>query len=226
MFNFGYPFQFNFNPFMNFFMPFNQPMINFFNPFAMPNFNIFTPMNYYNPYSSYPNQSIFSSNISRTTRVSTPVRTSSSASTRTVERTSKQDKPYNKVKGEKLAQKVVANLPSDRDPEHPLCAKYVKEAVEDCGLGEYIKGNGAHCKYVFRANPNFKEVKFKDFSNLPTGTIVVYQANDKVTFKDGSTGTVGENGHVKIALEDGRACSDIIEDEIAYSSRANTFIPV
>lgn len=199
-----------------------MPMMNFFNPFVMPNFNIFTPGNYYNSYSSYPNQSIFSSNVRRTPRVSTPQRTT----VKSVPKTSKQDKPYNKVIGEKLAEKVVANLPNDRDPENPMCAKYVKEAVEDCGLGEYIKGNGAHCKYVFRANPNFKEVKFKDFSNLPTGTVVVYQANDKVTFKDGSTGTIGENGHVTIALKDGRGCSDIIEDEIAYSSKANTFIPV
>lgn len=207
---------------MNFFMPFRLPMMNFFNPFVMPNFNIFTPVNYYNSYSSYPNQSIFSSNVRRTPRVSTPQRTT----VKSVPKTSKQDKPYNKVIGEKLAEKVVANLPNDRDPENPMCAKYVKEAVEDCGLGEYIKGNGAHCKYVFRANPNFKEIKSKDFSTLPAGSVIVYQANDKVTFKDGSTGTIGENGHVTIALGDGRACSDIIEDEIAYSSKANTFIPV
>lgn len=223
---------------MNFFMPFNQPMMNFFNPFQntfnpfmsfMPQqsiFPMFNPVNYYNYYNNVPTSSIFTTNNHRTSRVSTPVRTSSSAPTRTVERTSKQDKPYNKVNGEKLAEKIVANLPNNRDPEHPLCAKYVKEAVEDCGLGEYIKGNGAHCKYVFRANPNFKEIKSKDFSTLPAGSVIVYQADDKVTFKDGSTGTVGENGHVTIALGDGRACSDIIEDEIAYSSRANTFIPV
>ncbi len=224
MFNFGYPFQYNCcNPFMNFFMPFNHPMMNLFNPFVMPNFNIFTPMNYYNnAYYASPSNSIFTSNVKRSSNISRPQTTT----VKSTPKISKQDKPYNKVNGQKLAKKIVENLPNDRDPENPLCAKYVKEAVEDCGLGEYIKGNGAHCKYVFRANPNFKEIKTKDFSTLPEGSIIVYQADDKVTFKNGSTGRIGENGHVTIALGDGRACSDIIEDEIAYSSKANTFIPV
>lgn len=192
---------------MNFFMPYNMQPINYYNPFMMPNYSIFSP--YY----------ARTRNVTRTER---PARVSSGYKIVSP----KHDKTYNEAIGKKLAQKVVANLPNDRNPEHPLCAKYVKEAVEDCGLGEYIKGNGAHCKYVFRANPNFKEIKSKDFSTLPAGSVIVYQAGDKVTFKDGTTGTIGEDGHVTIALGDGRACSDIIEDEIAYSSKANTFIPV
>ena len=139
MFNFCYPSQFNFNPFMNFFMPYNMQPINYYNPFMMPNYSIFSP--YY----------ARTRNVTRTER---PARVSSGYKIVSP----KHDKTYNKAIGKKLAQKVVANLPNDRDPEHPLCAKYVKEAVEDCGLGEYIKGNGAHCKYVFRANPNFKEI--------------------------------------------------------------------
>lgn len=203
---------------MNYYNPFG--MQNIFNPFAnfMPQQSIFfNPVNYY---PSYPNStSIFTPQVQRSER---PAKVSSGYKISSP----KNEKTYNKVIGEKLAKKVVANLPSDRDPEHPMCAKYVKEAVEDCGLGEYIKGNGAHCKYVFRANPNFKEIKSKDFSTLPAGSVIVYQAGDKVKFKDGSTDTIGENGHVTIALGDGRACSDIIEDEIAYSGKANTFIPV
>ena len=141
---------------MNFFMPFNHPMMNLFNPFVMPNFNIFTPMNYYNnAYYASPSNSIFTSNVKRSSNISRPQTTT----VKSTPKISKQDKPYNKVNGQKLAKKIVENLPNDRDPKNPLCAKYVKEAVEDCGLGEYIKGNGAHCKYVFRANPNFKEIQ-------------------------------------------------------------------
>lgn len=229
MFNFGYALQYNCNPFMNFFMPFNMPVMNFYNPFSfmVPQqqsiFPMFGQMNYYNSYNTASAPSIFTGRTSRTSRTySSPGVTK----TKPVEKTSKQDKPYNEVNGKKLAEKVVANLPNDRDPENPLCARYVQNAVVDCGLGEYVKGNGAYCKYIFRANPNFKEIKSKDFSTLPAGAVIVYQAGEKVTFKDGSTGEIGENGHVTIALGDGRACSDIIENEIAYSSKACTFIPV
>ncbi|MFQ8626031.1 MAG: hypothetical protein ACLSA2_05960 [Candidatus Gastranaerophilaceae bacterium] len=45
--------------------------------------------------------------------------------------------------------------------------KYVKEAVRDTGLGDYVNGNGEYCKYIFRANPNFKEVRQKmNFPNF------------------------------------------------------------
>lgn len=212
---------------MNFFMPYNQPFMSFFNPFVncIPQQSIFPmyeqPNYYYNSYNNAYAPSIFACRTSRLPRVS-------SVSAGRVETRTKTtvEKPYNEVNGKKLAQKVVENLPTNRDPEHPLCARYVQNAVVDCGLGEYVKGNGAYCKYIFRANDNFKETKYKDFSNLPAGTVVVYQAGEKVTFKDGTEGEVGENGHVTIALGDGRGCSDIIEDEIAYSPRACTFIPV
>ena len=83
-----------------------------------------------------------------------------------------------------------------------------------------------YCKYIFRANPNFKEIKSDNFSELPAGSVVVYDAFDKVTYPDGSTGKVGEDGHVLIALGDGRGCSDILEDQIGYSKNAYSFIPV
>jgi hypothetical protein len=229
---------------MNFFMPVNPVMMNSFNPFA----NYFAPQqqsfptifniaNNYNPYYQTNSQSIFPINGINSNRISyfqsTPTITKSteSSSVETEETiskpvTKKQNKTYNKVKGEKLAKKIVENLPTDRDPEKPLCAKYVKNAVADCGLGEYVKGNGAYCKNIFRANPNFKEVKTKDFSKLPAGSIVVYNANDTVTYNDGSQGKIGKDGHVLVALGDGRGCSDIMENEIGYSKNAYTFIPV
>lgn len=208
---------------MNFFMPFTM---NFYRPFVnyVPQQRLFTiaPLqNYYNPESAY---SIFMRNINHSENVTPIERTvKTPAST---PKPPKTEKPYNKVNGEKLAQTVLQNLPNDRDPEDPMCAKYVQNAVEKCGLGEYVKGNAEYCKNIFRANPNFKEIKSKDFSKLPAGSVVVYDAFDKVTFKNGKTGTVGENGHVLIALGDGRGCSDIVEDEIVYSSKAYTFIPV
>lgn len=177
--------------------------------------------NYYNPESAY---SIFMRNINHSENVTPIERTVQTPAS--APKPPKTEKPYNKVNGEKLAQTVLQNLPNDRDPEDPMCAKYVQNAVEKCGLGEYVKGNAEYCKNIFRANPNFKEIKSKDFSKLPAGSVVVYDAFDKVTFKNGKTGTVGENGHVLIALGDGRGCSDIVEDEIVYSSKAYTFIPV
>ena len=236
MFNFGFPFQFNFNPCMNYFMPFGiggfcRPTINPINPFNFyPSiiaqqsvFNVFNPFNII-PFNNY-NNSIFCNNYSHPAKVSNSYASTHSNFSR-VNSISKDSKSYNKAKGEKLAQKIVENLPTDRDPENPLCAKYVKEAVQECGLGEYINGNGEYCKNIFRANPNFKEIKSKNFSKLPAGSVVVYDAFDKVTYPDGSTGKVGEDGHVLIALGDGRGCSDILEDQIGYSKNAYSFIPV
>lgn len=193
-----------------------MPARNFYSPFIMPDFNIFAPVNYYNSLNTSPSVSIFSKKQGRPEKFSHNYKIVNP----------KPQKTYNKVNGEKLAQKVVQNLPTDRDPNNPLCAKYVKKAIQDCGLGEYVKGNAAYCKNIFRANPNFKEVKYKDFSKLPTGTLVVYDAFDKVTFQDGKEGKIGKHGHTLIALKDGKGCSDIIENEIAYSSKAHTFIPV
>ncbi len=126
---------------------------------------------------------------------------------------------YNKNKGEILAANVLEGLPTNRDPYNPLCARYVKNAIVKSGLGPYINGNGEYCKYILRANPNFKEVNVpgKELSKLPAGCIIVYDKFD---------GGYGKDGHVEITLGDGRACSDIINNEISESDRAYTFIPV
>ena len=235
---FGTPFQFSFNPCMNFFMPFGFPrfgasMYGAFNP----SFNPFVARNPFmiqqqtilnalrpTPYNLY--GSIFNSGYSRPGAVSSVHTTTPVTYSSRVTSTPKAQKSYNKAKGQKLAQTIVENLPTDRDPDNPLCARYVKNAVQDCGLGEYVNGNGEYCKNIFRANPNFKEIKSNDFSKLPAGSIVVYDAFDKVTYPNGSTGKVGKDGHVLVALGDGRGCSDIMEDQIGYSKNAYTFIPV
>ncbi len=124
---------------------------------------------------------------------------------------------YNAQKGQALADRILAGLPEYRN--YPLCAKFVKEAIRDVGLGPYINGNGEYCKYILRANPNFKETKVKgeDFKNLPAGCIIVYDKYDA---------GYGKDGHVEITLGDGRACSDVITEEIEPSKHAYVFVPV
>lgn len=134
--------------------------------------------------------------------------------------------PYNKSKGELLAKNIVKILPKSR--KIPLCAKYVKLAVEQSGLGAYVNGNGEACKNIFRANPNFKEVnvKGKDFDKLPPGSIIVYDSCTQVTDKSGNKTQIGEDGHVLITTGNGKGCSDKIEDEIWQTDKAYVFIPV
>lgn len=124
---------------------------------------------------------------------------------------------YNKKNGERLAQRVLEGLPAERTS--PLCAKYVKEAIRDTGLGPYINGNGEYCKYILRANPNFEETKIagENLSKLPAGCIIVYDRYD---------GGYGKDGHVEITLGDGRACSDVITEKIEPSDNTYVFIPV
>ena len=102
-------------------------------------------------------------------------------------RTKINGKEYNEQKGQALAERVLAGLPEYRN--YPLCARYVKEAIRDVGLGPYINGNGEYCKYILRANSNFKEIKVKgnDLKNLPAGCIIVYDKYDAGYGKDYKT---------------------------------------
>ena len=133
---------------------------------------------------------------------------------------------YNKKKGKALADRVLAGIPAHND--YPLCAKYVKEAIRDVGLGPYINGNGEYCKYILRANPNFKETKSKgeDLKTLPAGTVIVYDAYSKCIDAQGEENQFGKDGHVLICLGDKRGCSDRIEETIPISDNAYIFIPV
>lgn len=219
-FNYMNAFMFNaFNP-LNFYRP-----VNFFRPlnFSMPQFSIFNSTynnagifnNFYsNPFQNS-GSSIKSPNASQETNIKTQfVKTEAQNNDNLVFGVK-----YNASKGQALADAVVEGLPKNRDPQNPLCARYVKFALEKTGLSPYINGNGEYCKYILRANSNFKEVNIKgeDFSKLPVGSVIVYDANDA---------GYGKNGHVMVTLGDGRGCSDIIEDEIPQSDNAYTFIPV
>lgn len=209
------PFMNMFNSF-NMFSPFNcfQPNYSFLPMFNFQNSIFFRPNTNFQPYYSfnYTNQperlNLNSNEVSLVTN--TQDNTSENLSFGV---------NYNKEKGNALAQAVVECLPVDRDPQNPLCARYVKNALAKTGLSPYINGNGEYCKYILRANENFKEVNVKgeDLANLPRGSIVVYDANDAI---------YGKDGHVLVALGDGRGCSDIIENTIPKSDNAYAFIPI
>ena len=134
---------------------------------------------------------------------------------------------YNSAKGEYLVQNAIAGLP-DENPDPPMCARYVKNAVVNSGLGKYVLGNGKDAKYMFRGNMNFMEVKAsaKDLQNLPAGSVICYDAYTPVSFSDGTQGQISEYGHVMFAKGDGKnGISDRME-EIPMTDRAYAFIPV
>lgn len=191
---------------MNFFMP-----VNFMYDFSKPNFQTQIPDSIWNN-ANFECTKLSDSLVIRSKKIvdtlikeeQTPVSTINGIE-------------YNKKNGEKLAKRVLEGLPSHRT--YPLCARYVKQAIKDVGLGPYINGNGEYCKYILRANPNFKETEIagKDLSKLPAGCIIVYDRFDA---------GYGKDGHVEITLGDGRACSDVITENIEPSDNAYVFIPV
>lgn len=129
------------------------------------------------------------------------------------------------LKGKILYQNALAGIPS-QTPNPPMCAKYVKNAIVNSGLGVYELGNGEQTKYMLRKNPNFVEVKVdgKDLKNLPEGTVITYDAFDSAIGEDGQVYNVGEDGHVVVKGEGEYAISDRFEDFIIPSDNAHTFL--
>lgn len=123
---------------------------------------------------------------------------------------------YNETKGQALATAVANNATGSQG----LCAKYVKNAIQNAGLGQYQSGHAYQCANVLRNNPNFKEVKVsgRELSQLPAGCIIVYDQGD--------AGYSPVYGHIEITLGDGRAASDFITNNIRPSDNAHVFIPV
>lgn len=225
MFNFGYINNFNcmnnyynfynncYFPFMNFFMPANCMTIFPFQSF-LPNRQV----SIWLQQTEHPVPKLIDSLVIKSAKNNNSVETSNKKeSSKEPSRTIINGIEYNAQKGQALADRILAGLPEYSN--YPLCARYVKEAIRDVGLGPYINGNGEYCKYILRANPNFKETKVKgnDLKNLPAGCIIVYDKYD---------GGYGKDGHVEITLGDGRACSDVITDEIVKSDNTYVFIPV
>ena len=208
---------------------------NFYNNYYFPFMNFFMPVNcmtifpFQNFYSNSQNsiwqiqkeqkvpKLIDSLVINRVNKNSSVETLNKEETTENISRTKINGIEYNAQKGQALADRILAGLPEYRN--YPLCARYVKEAIRDVGLGPYINGNGEYCKYILRANPNFQETKVKgeDLQKLPAGCVIVYDKYDS---------GYGKDGHVEITLGDGRACSDVITDKIEPSDKAYVFIPV
>lgn len=133
---------------------------------------------------------------------------------------------YNKAKGDLLIKNALAGLP-DFEENPPMCARYVKNAIVNSGLGVYVNGNGEQAKYMLRNNANFKEVPVNalNMSKMPKGTVFVYDAGEPVYYADGSTGVIGEHGHVTFKYTADTSISDRMED-LPLSNHAYAFIPV
>ncbi len=126
-------------------------------------------------------------------------------------------KIYNQEKGVKLAQEAIEGL---RTAEKGYCARAVKTAVKDAGLGRYESGHAYQCADIFSRNPNFKEVKVKgsDLSKLPAGCILAYNKGD-----------AGYNplyGHVEIKGQGKQAISFFTNNNIKQSDNVRVFVPV
>lgn len=121
---------------------------------------------------------------------------------------------YNSKAGRTLAQ-IASNRASNF---HGQCATYVKQAIQNAGLGDYQQGDAYKCADILSRNKNFKEISTTglDLSSLPAGCVLVY-----------GKGVSGYNkyaGHTEITLGNGQAASDGITNNIRQGARV--FVPV
>ena len=123
-------------------------------------------------------------------------------------------KGYSAKAGEKLANTALQQSVGFTG----FCAKYVKNAVEQAGLGNYELGHAYQMPSILRHNKNFKELSTDiDVNKLPAGCILVY---DK-----GAEGYSKKYGHTEITTGDGRAVSDGITENL-YKKPSAIFMPV
>ncbi len=124
---------------------------------------------------------------------------------------------YDQQKGKALAQDALNHANSKSTG---YCARSVKESLSRTGLGEYQSGHAYQCADILSNNPNFKEVKVdaKDIDDLPAGCIVVYPRGD--------AGYSDNYGHIEIALGNGKAASDFVNNKVKNSDNARVFVPV
>lgn len=123
---------------------------------------------------------------------------------------------YNKRKGEKLA-KEIASVSSEGGFDG-YCARHVKSAISDAGLGKYESGHGYQVADILADNKNFKEITSAnpDLESLPAGCVLVYDR--------GVSGYSSRYGHTEITLGNGTAASGGITHNIRDGARV--FIPV
>jgi hypothetical protein len=201
---------------------------NFWNASLTPSWNVGNIFNF-TPNYNYSMMDSFSFNVNKTRSSSS---SSSTSKTKAEAMTTLKSFGYNETKGDTLAQKALNNanyvcnpttkqITSKRKLQSEFttqCARYVKMAIRDSGLGSYTNGHAYQMKSVLEKNPNFKEIPVSsvNVNDLPAGCILVF---DKGTQKYSSS-----YGHVEITTGDGRGVSDGITRNLRTPSAI--FIPV
>lgn len=126
------------------------------------------------------------------------------------------DVGYNKEKAQKLSNAI--DKTSSEGGFDGYCARHVKNALQNAGLGTYKNGHAYQMPQILSGNKNFKEISTKglNLSNLPAGCILVY---DK-----GVANYNSSYGHTEITLGDGTAASGGITHNIRKGARV--YVPV
>ncbi len=197
-----------------------KPFFMTFRPCIFMGMGIYPPMNnnifsiYRLPQNIMPADS--GTNYSLSNNVSKPLPTTNKADNDATKIKPKQKIRYNAKKGKKLAQ-IIATRSSEGGFDN-YCARNVKKAIEDAGLGEYKNGDAYQMAEILSKNKNFKEISTKNInlSTLPAGCVLVY---DK-----GVAGYSSKYGHTEITLGDGTAASGGITHNIKRGARV--FMPV
>ena len=126
-------------------------------------------------------------------------------------------KIYNAKKGVKLANEAIDGL---KYAQKGYCARAVKTAIQDAGLGSYESGHAYQCPDILKRNPNFKEVKVKgsDLDKLPAGCILAYNRGD--------AGYNPYYGHIEIKGQRNQAIHYTVNNNIKESDNVRVFVPV
>ena len=126
-------------------------------------------------------------------------------------------KIYDPEKGKKLAQATINGLST---ADKGYCARAVKTAIQNTGLGAYESGHANAMPSILGHNANFKEVKVSpsDLDNLPAGCVLCYAPGD--------CGYNAEAGHTEVTDGNGNAFHFAQTRNIRQSDNVRVFVPV
>ena len=199
----------------------NIQSTNNYNPFStynfvMPSFDVYTPMTYIPP------MPVFTPTVPTfTTNVKPPKKTISRNYTvrkpNTTTSLTEVAKIYDPEKGKKLAQATINGLSS---ADKGYCARAVKTAIQNTGLGAYESGHANAMPSILGRNANFKEVKVSpsDLDKLPAGCVLCYAPGD--------CGYNAEAGHTEVTDGNGNAFHFAQTRNIRESENVRVFVPV
>ena len=118
--------------------------------------------------------------------------------------------------GQRLAQSALDSASDNTNLKRFRCYHFVKNGLEAEGIS--LGGKSAYlAANQLARNPHFKETKFtrEELAELPAGAVVVWNRSKKHA-----------NGHISVALGDGREVSDRIRPQVQnYSSTFRVFLP-